>query len=144
MGLLASASASVNVPKPDFVQLVAQLPAGTVAGCKWCKKTIFWNGSFWNHVDGDRHKCERGYSGGPHDVVKVGAQSIEVDKTWFRGRPIMLEVPVHRCTACGEEKPAKLFDGYLFHDLAYDCPAKVATPQEPGPTQDNTDRRPPA
>lgn len=129
MGLFGGdAHASVNVQKPDFVQLVGSLKPGQVAGCKWCRKTIFWNGSFWNHVDGDEHKCELGYSGSPHDLEVVGKESIEVGKTFWKQRPIMAEVQVRRCTACGEQKPDHPFGGYLFPSLGYECPAKVATP----------------
>jgi len=121
-------SQSVRVEKPDFVQLVGQLPAGTTAGCKWCHKTIFFNGSFWNHIDGDQHKCERGHSGGPHDVEVIGHKEVEVSKTFFTGKPVMGKAPVHRCTACKKENVAKASSGYWFPDLGYDCPAKVATP----------------
>ena len=127
-------SRSVSVQKPDFVQLVSQLPVGTVAGCKWCFKTIFWNGSFWNHVDRDRHKCDRGFMGGPHNIEKVGHQEIEVGRTFFKNRPIMRTAPIHRCTDCGQQKVASFSGGYWFEDLDYDCPVKVATPAKPSTT----------
>lgn len=123
-------SQSVRVEKPDFVQLVGQLPAGTTAGCKWCRKTIFFNGSFWNHIDGDQHKCERSY-GSPHDVEEVGEEEVRVGVSFWTGKPTMVKAPVYRCSACMAQKVARNFSGNWFPDLGYDCAAKVATPFRP-------------
>lgn len=135
MGLLSSSysSASATVEKPDFVQLLGNLPLDRVAGCRWCKKTIFWNGSFWNHVEKDTHECP-GYNGTRHDKEVVGHEEVEVGRTMFRNRPIRRRLPVHRCAACGEKALARADEWGVSDNLGYRCPAKVATPQQPRTT----------
>lgn len=124
---------STRVEKPDFVQLVSQLRPGTVAGCKWCKKTIFFNGSFWNHIDEDVHPCEWPHV--QHDLTVVGSVDVEVGRTFWHRHPVLEKASVRKCAACGGEAADEIVDyGWPYgrvwrHGLETgDCPLKVATP----------------
>ncbi len=122
-------SQSVNVPKRDLLSIVATVRPGSLNGCKWCKKTILWNGGTWVHVN-DRPACA----------------GIACRGVWVKGKTAPVEVeglfkkstrqaPVCRCKRCDLQKPAWRIMGKWMMSLRSECPAAVATPiqghQEP-------------
>lgn len=119
------AHTSVHVEKPDFLTMVAQAPVGSINGCKWCKRTIFWNGANWNHKD-DKHSCAL-----PHDMEWTEKRvRIEVDHD-FWGRPVYKDGPVAKCRHCNVECDARwlqVLKEWWMPVLLGKCPEKVATP----------------
>jgi hypothetical protein len=116
-------SQTVNVPKPDLLSVMAEKGV-PVNGCKFCRRTIFWNGAFWNHADG-KAECEDG----PHDLSETSwAERVEEEDAWDHSWPHWWgkhyrQKVIHRdwkCMACGET--SSIWDFYS------DCKAKVATP----------------
>ncbi len=126
MGLLVDVHQSVNIPKPDFLSMVANAAPGNINGCLHCKRTIFFNGANWNHAN-DRPECEDTR----HVLCWIPNRTVQVEvaRTVWKGTPITKPGPVSRCSRCGEETPA-YWGPYAGWSYArrFNCKAAVATP----------------
>lgn len=116
---------SVNVPKRDLLSIVANVPPGSLNGCKWCGKTILWNGGTWVHVN-DRPACS--YIACKMEWAEGKTEPIEVIGL-FRTRTE--QSPVGRCSRCLREDAAYHSSyrggGWMLSGRS-ECPAAVATP----------------
>lgn len=117
-------SQSVNVPKRDLLSVVANLPPGSLNGCKWCEKTILWNGGTWVHVN-DRPQCD--YIPCASAWVKGKTEPVEIHG--FFGSTTR-QAPVSKCSRCDEERAA-FWGSYTkaWRSMgSSECKAAIATP----------------
>lgn len=111
-----------TAPKPDLLSIVASVKPGDLNGCRFCGKTILWNGGTWVHANDQRKcahiRCKGGWVEGKTAPVEVPG--------FFRA--LTKQAPVCRCERCGYEGPAYLICGKWMDSLSFECPAAVATP----------------
>lgn len=122
-------SQTVNVPKRDLLSIVANAAPGSINGCKWCLKTILFNGGTWVHAN-DKNACE-GIKCDP-EWTKDTEPVEEIVGTFFP-RKAKLDAPVAQCKRCGERRKAFLYGtgrwGTTLGSYGSDsCKVAVATP----------------